>query len=627
VPVPREKTAPPAGPREDDRADLRERIDELRRQVDELQGALAAERGAGERRQRDHDELTRRHQLLEGLVLDHRHSRVYRAMVRLGRWRPFERRVQEALGERRSRPAPPGSSRLSWTFESYGKSAGAASGSQPIAVDLTALRPGGENGGAKVVATGLVRAFGRLAPERDFLVLTSEACHEELAGLDAANVRRRAVAADPDALARLFEEERPALLFCPVTAPLRSDPRVPLICQVNDLQYLTYPEFFGDLDRGARDDAFRRAVAWSDRVVTGSHYVKRTVLERSSLGEDQVAVVANGLWDRLPDLADGEVDAVLDRLGLERERFFFYPANFWPHKNHRMLLTAFAQFRRLHPESGLRLVLTGAERPSPEPVNEAVRHMDLGGAVRVLGWVSDVDLAALLSACRALIFPSLYEGFGMPVVEAMARGRPVSASDVTSLPEVAGGAALLFDPRKPGEIAAAMARLASDGELVATLCARGRERVREIGGSARMARVYLDVISETLAAPRHFRDRLAGVWGDGWTPGSFVVSHAADGAGQMLELGLGNPRDEAVVVEARAGEARRRATVEPRQSLVLHCRLPGETGCLELDVHPTFRPADRGFSSDTRRLGLELWACRLSRPGGDVDLLARMHDG
>jgi hypothetical protein len=285
-----------------------------------------------------------------------------------------------------------------------------------------------------------------------------------------------------------------------------------------------------------------------------------------------------------------------------------------------MLLTAFGLLRESGAADGLKLVLTGSDRPAPRPVAEAVRRMGLGGAVVVAGWVSEAELAALLDGCRAVVFPSLYEGFGMPVVEAMSRGRPVACSDVTALPEVAGNAALLFDPRKPGEIAEAMRRLAS-GPLAESLRLRGRRRARELGDSEAMARSYLRVVEETLAGPRRHRDALAGVFGDRWTPGRFVVSHDA-GPGRELELAFDNARDEAVTVEALAGGVRHRATLAPRQSLAVTCRLPDETGCLELRITPTFRPADSGGSADARHLGLLLSACRISGGAAQVDLLA-----
>ena len=124
----------------------------------------------------------------------------------------------------------------------------------------------------------------------------------------------------------------------------------------------------------------------------------------------------------------------------------------------------------------------------------------MGLADRVLfpGFLSADEFAALYASCRALIFPSLYEGFGMPVLEAMNFGKPVLCSNVTSLPEVAGDAALYFDPRKPDDILRAIEKILWDPEFGKALVAQGRRRVEEFNNSERMAEEYLDVFAEVL---------------------------------------------------------------------------------------------------------------------------------
>ena len=120
----------------------------------------------------------------------------------------------------------------------------------------------------------------------------------------------------------------------------------------------------------------------------------------------------------------------------EREPFLLYPARRWPHKNHERLFEAFALVRRERPE--LRLVLTGGGEFGSVP-----------DGVEVLGHVPRPQLVGLLQRASALVFPSLYEGFGQPPLEAMACGCPVACSNAGALPEVVGDAALLFDPRRP----------------------------------------------------------------------------------------------------------------------------------------------------------------------------------
>ena len=131
--------------------------------------------------------------------------------------------------------------------------------------------------------------------------------------------------------------------------------------------------------------------------------------------------------------------------GRPREPFLLYPANWWAHKNHELLLQAFALVRRERPE--LRLVLTGSDHPAALP-----------DGVASLGRVPDEQLVDLYRSASALVFPSLYEGFGLPALEAMACGCPVAVSRVAALPEVCGDAAVYFDPTSVEDIARGIAR-------------------------------------------------------------------------------------------------------------------------------------------------------------------------
>jgi glycosyltransferase involved in cell wall biosynthesis len=143
--------------------------------------------------------------------------------------------------------------------------------------------------------------------------------------------------------------------------------------------------------------------------------------------------------------------------GTAREPFLLYPANAWPHKNHGVLFEAFALLRRERPE--LRLVLTGAGHdPAAAPPGVEVR-----------GYVTQEELVELYRRAAAMVFPSLYEGFGQPLLEAMACGCPVAASGVSSIPEVCGGAARLFDPTSAEAVADAVADVLRSGETWAAL--------------------------------------------------------------------------------------------------------------------------------------------------------------
>jgi glycosyltransferase involved in cell wall biosynthesis len=178
--------------------------------------------------------------------------------------------------------------------------------------------------------------------------------------------------------------------------------------------------------------------------------------------------------------------------------YLFYPANFWPHKNHHLLITAYGMYLSRNPGREMDLVFTGALDDARRDLQEKVRRMGLEQHVHFLGYLPDDQLTAVWKGCSFLIFPSLYEGFGIPVLEAMQFGKPVLCSNVTSLPEVAGDAALYFDPRKPAEIVHCLERIIGNGELSADLVNRGYERL-SLFQSREMVTRYLHCIEKMIS--------------------------------------------------------------------------------------------------------------------------------
>jgi glycosyltransferase involved in cell wall biosynthesis len=179
--------------------------------------------------------------------------------------------------------------------------------------------------------------------------------------------------------------------------------------------------------------------------------------------------------------------------------FLLYPANLWRHKNHELLFTAFAMARQQGLDPNLKLVCSGDGVDRLQELRKVASHLGLADAVLLPGFVSDATMQALYRHALAVVFPSLYEGFGMPVIEAMGQGLPVACSNSTALQEVAGSAALLFHPGCPQEIAAALHRLSEDGELRGTLIARGREQAQRYQDPDAMADQYWDLFGEALA--------------------------------------------------------------------------------------------------------------------------------
>jgi alpha-1,3-rhamnosyl/mannosyltransferase len=174
--------------------------------------------------------------------------------------------------------------------------------------------------------------------------------------------------------------------------------------------------------------------------------------------------------------------------------FVLYVGNVKAHKNLTGLITAFEQL----PNSSLRLVIAGTVggfRVGDDAVNIALARSPAADRIRATGWVDDDQLLALYQGAHLLAMPSLYEGFGLPVVEAMACGTPVVCSDRASLPEVAGDGAVLVDPEDAGAFSAAIERVAGDDELREDLINRGLERARLFSWQA-SARAHVELYEE-----------------------------------------------------------------------------------------------------------------------------------
>ena len=233
---------------------------------------------------------------------------------------------------------------------------------------------------------------------------------------------------------------------------------------VHDLQHDFYPQFFSRAELAYRRRVYGWTLKRSRIVIAISEHARETLIERHGLDPERVRTIHHGLDHERFRLEPGR----------PREPFLFYPAGRWRHKNHERLFEAFALLRREHPE--LRLVLTGYEAKGALPEGIESR-----------GRVPDDELVELYRSAACLVFPSLYEGFGLPPLEAMACGCPVAVARATSLPEVCGDAAEYFDPESTEDMAAAIARalggsrveqgLARAAEFSWEACARAHDAV------------------------------------------------------------------------------------------------------------------------------------------------------
>ena len=271
----------------------------------------------------------------------------------------------------------------------------------------------------------------------------------------------------------------------------------PGILTIQDLQHLHYPEFFAKADWEDRERLYRESAARARHIICGSEFTRRDVNARYGVPLERMTTIWNipssAVWR---EIAPGRRRELLDAMGVTG-RFLFYPAHCWPHKNHARLLQAVGSIAGELP-GDMSVVLTGGPFPAEHPAAVLMRERQDGARVRHLGYRSPLEVRALFQDCVALVFPSLFEGFGMPVAEAIIAGKPVACSNVTSLPEIGGDAAVMFDPLDVREMAARILDIATNAGLRASLAEAARRR-RPIFSASQSAIKTLAVYEAAMA--------------------------------------------------------------------------------------------------------------------------------
>lgn len=267
----------------------------------------------------------------------------------------------------------------------------------------------------------------------------------------------------------------------------------PTVVTLLDLTWLHFPDSMSS--RAARGmkilglTSARRA----DRVIAISQAGKRDIVQTIGIPEQRIDVTPLGVSAPLAVAATAPAE-VRRRLDLGDGPIVLCVAQMRVHKNLGALIRALVQID----DDAVRLVLVGEPTPYEAQLRALAAELGVAERVRFPGWLTRADLDGLYAASSCCVLPSLMEGFGLPIAEAMSRGVPVACSDRSSLPEVAGGAALLFDPEDPAQIADAVARVLGDPVLAADLVARGRRRVDELTWDA-TARGTLDSYERAIA--------------------------------------------------------------------------------------------------------------------------------
>jgi len=446
-------------------------------------------------------------------------------------------------------------------------------------------------------------------------------------GLRGRRGRRRA-----DSLRDLIRRERLDLWFCPFT---NLEPRicpVPAVITVHDLQHEYYPEFFDPDELGHRRRFYPESCAAADHIIAVSEFTRRSVLDKYDIDPGAVSAI----WEAAGSDFDwrgarARVPVARGKYGLPA-RYVLYPANTWHHKNHHRLIEALAIYRDVHGDAPA-LVLTGAGKEGQARLEGAIARRGLTGLVHMLGYVPRGEMPTLYAGAACLVFPSLFEGFGIPLVEAMLVGCPIAAASAASIPEIAGDAAVLFDPLDSADICRALAAILRDPERAADLRRRGRAR-SELFSAARTAAMTLELfarVARERPARRRPGDRelitVEGVYEDRWMGHESVLGLAGvalasveieghlDGIPSLL------PQELVVHVDGRPARVVSLPTAGPFSVSVPLSSDGAIAGPREVSLVPkrTFCPMDHGVSADNRDLSVQLLRVRArTRDGREI---------
>jgi glycosyltransferase involved in cell wall biosynthesis len=366
-----------------------------------------------------------------------------------------------------------------------------------IGINFTGLIPG-KIGGMEKYMRGLVEYVPRISRSHELYVFLRPETMDEIA--ESEGVQRVCVKKVPQPDAKTSEIHRavaklgvdvwfsPLLILDPLTLDIPS-----LYC-VPDLQHEYYPEFFSQDVLDWREKYFRQSAELADGILTISEYSKETIIKNYAVPEEKVHVT----WLDCPTYFTPEKaleheELVKKEFGLPKS-FIVYPANLWAHKNHLTLIKALERYDEFYGDPPT-LVLTGYKSDAHQQVLEAIKGSRVADKIRFLGYVSGEMMPAIYGSAKCLVFPSMFEGFGIPLIEAMRTGCPIIAANNTTMREIAGDAALYFNTMDHIELAVLIRFVMEKPELRGFLIENGLRRA-ELFSFERCVQQTLRVVDE-----------------------------------------------------------------------------------------------------------------------------------
>jgi len=513
-----------------------------------------------------------------------------------------------------------------------------------IGVNIFPLRPR-IAGGHEFYVRNLLQAMLRLDAGHFFSIITAPWNHREI-DLGKGSYRKICIEEKPSHwsivrhlraklglghwdMYRCALESDVDLWFCPMMDLQPRNIDIPSVVTIADIQHEFYPQFFSPEELRHRELTLKPSCQLATAVIAVSEHCRQSLIERYQLDADKVHRIYEAASPGCtPDSAREAWSRVAKEYGLEKG-YILYPANTWPHKNHELLFMALHLLKKRGVSPTL--ILTGAHIAPSAGLKELVKQLDLQDQVRHLGYVEQNIFPGLYHGAACLVFPSLYEGFGIPLVEAMAFGCAVACGSVCSIPEVVGEAALFYDPRKPDSIADALERMLKDEDLRSQLVGKGLLQAAAFSweNAAKQTLALFENVRGRKAAPKPEnvppQDVVEGFYADGWAGPEVLVRRVELSRWRALML-QGEASVHCIPVKIRIMADRQligELQIADPGEFSRKIDLPVVAAGRQLpDVHIVaerhFVPKKIGLNNDTRRLSYRIQNLALLDAGSEA---------
>lgn len=497
-----------------------------------------------------------------------------------------------------------------------------------IAVDVLPVRPDGSAGGAAGFAVELITGFAK-RPDIEVLVLCGGWNKEYLQKMLPSSVRflqmegnrkYTGIAAADRFINKVMRHlmdssvlkaNHADILYCPFGAAVFKEQGIPAVSTILDIQHEYYPQFFDAGELEHRRKFYRDIVNRVERVACISDYTKETFCSTYGFDSERAKTIYIAIQNRFQK----KDDSILERLRLTQERYIVYPANFWEHKNHKLLLHAFSMYAVEHKNA--KLVLTGNPLEQKQYYDRLLEQFHIQDNVVITGYLTEEELYAVLDGAKGLIYPSLFEGFGIPVAEAMHLHKRIACSNLTSLPEIGCSSIHYFNPKKPDEIYDGIAYLYS-GEMTDEMKREYDEKLKTYETENMVSR-YLELFHEAIEdkASHVFQEGCTGIYPDGWS-GRQVEIFVKGKKGSTLEIQLTHPSfaGKKTKIAYRENHYKKSYTVQAGRKFVIREKIRQEQACILLAVPKTWIPAVKLKNEDRRQLGVMIHRLVIEETGG-----------